>query len=55
MDLDEKEKLEELRKIEEKRARIARKNCKNKLILNKLIYRFKRSRGIKKKIIYIIW
>jgi hypothetical protein len=29
MDIDEKEKLEELRKIEEKRARIAKKNCKN--------------------------
>jgi hypothetical protein len=28
MDLDEKEKLEELRKIEEKRARLAKKNCK---------------------------
>ena len=55
MDLDEKEKLEELRKIEEKRARIARKNCKNKFKLNILIYRFKRSRRIKKKIIYILW
>ena len=29
MDIDEKEKLEELRKIEEKRARIAKKSCKN--------------------------
>ena len=29
MELDEKEKLEQLRKIEEKRARIARKSCKN--------------------------
>ena len=28
MDLDEKEKLEQLRKVEEKRARIARKSCK---------------------------
>ena len=28
MDLDEKEKLEELRKIEEKRERLAKKNCK---------------------------
>jgi len=33
MDIDEKEKLEELRKIEEKRARIAKKNCKNYIIL----------------------
>jgi hypothetical protein len=40
---------------EEKRARIARKNCKNKFKLNILIYRFKRSRRIKKKIIYILW
>ena len=29
MDIDEKEKLEELRKIEECRRRIALKNCKN--------------------------
>ena len=28
MDVDEKEKLEELRKIEEKKARLARKSCK---------------------------
>ena len=28
MELEEKEKLEELRKIEEKRARLAKKNCK---------------------------
>lgn len=30
MDIDEKEKLEELRKIEEKRAKIARRSCKHK-------------------------
>ena len=29
MDIDEKEKLEQLRKIEEKRARIAHKSCKH--------------------------
>ena len=28
MDIDEKEKLEELRKMEENRARIARRSCK---------------------------
>ena len=28
MEIDEKEKLEELRKIEEKKARLARKCCK---------------------------
>ena len=28
MEIDEKEKLEELRKIEEKKARLARKSCK---------------------------
>ena len=28
MDIDEKEKLEELRKAEESRARIARRSCK---------------------------
>lgn len=33
MDIDEKEKLEELRKIEEKRAKIARRSCKIKNII----------------------
>ena len=28
MEVDEKEKLEELRKMEEKKARIARRSCK---------------------------
>ena len=51
MDIDEKEKLEELRKIEERRRRIALKNCKIPKLFIKIIKinknRPKRNRGNK--------
>ena len=55
MDPDEKEKLEEQRKKEERRARIALKNCKHQKIIISYIYRPKRNRGNKTQVIYILW